>query len=160
MKKIISKSINNKKIIALILLLLLFIIACSVIMLNILIQKENMHNNTENNSLQKEIIMYEFNDKEIEAAQSVVKEYFSTSKSEGIILLSIYFNSKDKLLNVMLKNYSEMFPPERIIILRVNFEVSKEYKENDLNKGIYKDWMMILTRKDKNSPWIIFDQGY
>ncbi|MGI6596214.1 MAG: DUF4829 domain-containing protein [bacterium] len=28
------------------------------------------------------------------------------------------------------------------------------------NEGVYENWSMILIRDDKNSPWLVYDQGY
>ncbi|WP_094551404.1 M56 family metallopeptidase [Petroclostridium xylanilyticum] len=75
-------------------------------------------------------------------------------------LLSIDYDSQDS----MRKNYmpgGKYVEQENIIVFKVSFNV--DYPENETgpwNEGIYKNWSMILIRDNKNSPWLIYDQGY
>jgi len=80
--------------------------------------------------------------------------------TEKRTLLSIDYDSQDS----MRKSYKpggKYVEPENIIVFKVSFNI--DYPDKDTgpwNEGVYENWSMILIRDDKNSPWLIYDQGY
>lgn len=126
----------------------------------------------------------EFTDEEVSSARAVVEKYFKAihDKNDKEILETLHEKRKSKnmvlygyetrtLLSIsydpqdyMRKSYRPNdpdFSPEKIIVFKVSFKV--EYpkgKSGPWEEGIYDNWNMILIRKDTNSPWFIYDQGY
>ncbi|MCX7884129.1 MAG: DUF4829 domain-containing protein [Caloramator sp.] len=126
----------------------------------------------------------EFTDKEVSSARAVVEKYFKAihdkndkeiletlhekRKSKNMVLygnetrtlLSISYDPQDYIRKSYRPNDPD-FSPEKIIVFKVSFKV--EYpkgKSGPWEEGIYDNWNMILIRKDINSPWYIYDQGY
>lgn len=129
----------------------------------------------------------EFTDEEIQAAIKVVEGYFRAikAKDDKAILktLTQIYNRPDVVLygeetrTLISAKYKTDDPmrdsyvnhgrgrlngikKENVIVIKVNFNV--KYPEGiygSYNEGDYTDWNMILVRKDKNSPWLIDDQG-
>ncbi|MFB0918868.1 MAG: M56 family metallopeptidase [Clostridiaceae bacterium] len=127
-----------------------------------------------------------FTKAEIEAAEKVVREYFKGQENrdreavmktmvpfekpenvqfigEGVTkLLSIDFVSDDnfrlgapRILN------GEEVGIENIIVFKVNYNVKlPEDSVEPIKDRDVIGWSMILVRKDKNSPWLIQNQGY
>ncbi len=131
----------------------------------------------------------EFSDKEIHAAAALIEEYFRAVKAkddkailktltpghdgpnvrlygeETRTLISCQFASNDP------KRYSYVWngrgkmngtKVENVIVFKAKFNVKypNGVVSGPYNEGDYSDWSMILVRKDKNSPWLIDDQGY
>jgi len=124
---------------------------------------------------------------EVAAARSVVEEYFRACKekdSQAILkTLTPEYNRPNTVLfgeetKTLLKiDYSPEDPmrewyitsgrgsandirEENVIVFRVSFNI--EYPEGVTgawNEGKNKDWSIILIRDDKDSPWLIDDQG-
>jgi len=75
-------------------------------------------------------------------------------------LLSIDYDSQDSVRKSY-KPGGKYVEPENIIVFKVSFNI--DYPDKDTgpwNEGVYENWSMILIRDDKNSPWLIYDQGY
>jgi len=93
----------------------------------------------------------------MERVKSGNVQLFGTEKRT---LLSIDYDSQDS----MRKSYKpggKYVEPENIIVFKVSFNI--DYPDKDTgpwNEGVYENWSMILIRDDKNSPWLIYDQGY
>jgi hypothetical protein len=75
-------------------------------------------------------------------------------------LLTIDYDSQDS----MRRRYRPINHPitdENIIVFKVSFEIDyPDKKGGSWNEGVYDNWSMILFRDDKESPWLIYDQGY
>ncbi len=75
-------------------------------------------------------------------------------------LLSIDYDSQDSKRKSY-KPGGKYIELENIIVFKVSFNI--DYP-NDIagpwNEDVYDDWSMILIRDSKNSPWLIYDQGY
>lgn len=105
-----------------------------------------------------------FTDEEINEAIEAVKKKFTDF--EGCTLTEIYFDEE--------KNIRETFSylsngrgsvngatEENVIILISSFDVDKNGGDGSFNANeTYSDWMWILIRQDKNSPWVVDDWGY
>ena len=93
----------------------------------------------------------------MERVKSGNVQLFGTEKRT---LLSIDYDSQDS----MRKSYKpggKYVEPENIIVFKVSFNI--DYPDKDTgpwDEGVYENWSMILIRDDKNSPWLIYDQGY
>lgn len=80
--------------------------------------------------------------------------------TEKRTLLTIDYDPQDP----MRRHYPPSNHPitaDDIIVFKVSFNI--EYPLNyqgPWNEGVYENWSMILFRDDKNSPWLIYDQGY
>ncbi len=130
----------------------------------------------------------EFSDTEVEEARKVVYEYFraiAAKEDEDILkvltprynepnvvlygketrqLLSVSYDPNDS----MRENYVESgrgnankTPKDNVIVFKVSFNVKyPKGASGTFNLGEYTNWSMILIRADKNSPWLIDDQGY
>ena len=101
-----------------------------------------------------------FKEEEIESAIKVVKDNFSfpgaelkrvryeESKSEEEIKVFMEYGAgKDKGID-----------PNNVIVIFTDFDITGENPV--LSKGEYKDYNWILVRTDKDSEWVIEDQGY
>jgi hypothetical protein len=125
---------------------------------------------------------------EVAAAQSVVEKYFRAceEKDSRAILktLTSEYNRPNTVLfgeetkTILTIDYSPEDPmrewyitsgrgsvndirEENVIVLRVSFNI--EYPEGVIgawNEGKYEDWSIVLIRNDKDSPWLIDDQGW
>ncbi len=125
---------------------------------------------------------------EVAAAQSVVEEYFRACKEKdsGAILktltpehnrpntflfgeetktlLTIDYNPEDSERQTYITSGRGSFNDireENVIVFRVSFNI--EYPEGVIgawNEGKYENWSIILIRDDKDSPWLIDDQGW
>ncbi|MCL2322717.1 MAG: DUF4829 domain-containing protein [Oscillospiraceae bacterium] len=107
-------------------------------------------------------IMPEFSEDEVIAAKQIVEDYFKDdlSKTQNVrrTLLDIRYDPQDNYRRTY-RPYE--FPPERIIVFKVDFNI--EYLDGNIgawNEGIYKDWSMILVRNNPSSAWKLYDQGY
>ncbi|QCX34141.1 DUF4829 domain-containing protein [Caloramator sp. E03] len=155
---------------------------------NIELLKNAIYNDSLNsgNNYKKYIYLNlpEFTDEEVASARAVVEKYFKAvhDKNDKAILETLHEKRKSK--NMVLYGYETRtllsisydpqdyerksyrpnnpdFAPEKIIVFKVSFKV--EYpkgKSGPWEEGIYDNWNMILIRKDANSPWFIYDQGY
>jgi len=101
--------------------------------------------------------MYPREGRTLERVKSGNVQLFGTEKRT---LLSIDYNSQDS----MRKSYKpggKYVEPENIIVFKVSFNIDYPDKvTGPWNEGVYENWSMILIRDDKNSPWLIYDQGY
>ncbi len=101
-----------------------------------------------------------FSEEEIDSAIKVVKDNFSfpgaelkrvcyeESKSEEEIKVFMEYGAgKDKGID-----------PNNVIVIFTDFDITGENPV--LSKGEYKDYNWILVRTDKDSEWVIEDQGY
>lgn len=125
---------------------------------------------------------------EVAAAQSVVEEYFRAcveKDSQAILktltpehnrpntvlfeeetktLLTIDYDPEDPMRQVYIttgRGSSNGVREENVIVFRVSFNI--DYPEGVTgvwNEGKYEDWSIILIRDDKDSPWLIDDQGF
>lgn len=154
---------------------------------NIELLKNAIYNSSNSNNNFKKYSFYnlpEFTDEEVSSARAVVEKYFKAihDKNDKEILETLHEKRKSKnmvlygyetrtLLSIsydpqdyMRKSYRPNdpdFSPEKLIVFKVSFKV--EYpkgKSGPWEEGIYDNWNMILIRKDTNSPWFIYDQGY
>lgn len=130
----------------------------------------------------------EFTNQEVAAARSVVEEYFRAVKakdSKAILktltpqhnspnvvlfgeetrtLLTVDYNPEDPMRQSYITNGRGSvngIKKENVIVFKVSFNV--EYPKGmtgSFNEGEYKNWSVILIRDDKESPWLIDDQGY
>lgn len=130
----------------------------------------------------------EFTNQEIEAARSVVEEYFHAVKekdSQAILktltpvynhpsvvlygeevrtLLTGEYNPEDPMRQSYItsgRGRANGIKKENVIVFKVSFNV--EYPNGvtgAFNEGEYKNWSVILIRNGKESPWFIDDQGY
>ncbi len=130
----------------------------------------------------------EFTEAEVASAQAVVEEYFraGAAKDDKAILRTLtpehnqpnvvlYGEESRTLLSVKYTPYDSMREAyitngggrkngtkiENVIVFKVSFNI--KYPKGELgpfNEGDYNNWSMILVRKDKDSPWLIADQGY
>ncbi|OPZ84049.1 MAG: Regulatory protein BlaR1 [Firmicutes bacterium ADurb.Bin419] len=130
----------------------------------------------------------EFTNQEVTAARSVVEEYFRAVKakdSKAILktltpvhndakvvlygeetrtLLTIDYNPEDPMRQSYITNGRgsvNSVKKENVIVFKVSFNV--EYPKGisgAFNEGEYANWSVILIREDKDSPWLIDDQGY
>ena len=101
-----------------------------------------------------------FSEEEIESAIKVVKDNFSfpgaelkrvrydEAKSEEAIK-PFMENGKGKDMGIDSQN---------VIVIFTDFDITGENPV--LSKGEYKDYNWILVRTDKDSEWVIEDQGY
>jgi len=93
----------------------------------------------------------------MERVKSGNVQLFGTEKRT---LLSIDYDSQDSMRKSH-KPGGKYVEPENIIVFKVSFNI--DYPDKDTgpwNEGVYENWSMILIRDDKNSPWLIYDQGY
>jgi hypothetical protein len=125
---------------------------------------------------------------EVAAAQSVVEEYFRACEvkdSQAILktltpqhnspnielfgeetktLLTIDYKPEDPMRQWYITSGNGSVNDvreENVIVFRVSFNI--EYPEGVIgawNEGKYEDWSIILIRDDKDSPWLIDDQGF
>ncbi|KNY29930.1 M56 family metallopeptidase [Pseudobacteroides cellulosolvens] len=131
----------------------------------------------------------EFSNEEIMAASAVIEEYFRAVKAkdekailktltprysgpnvrlygdETVTLISSQGNSDDPMRYSYVQNGRGKINGtnvENVIVFKVKYNVHypKGVVTGPLNEGDYSDWNVILVRKDKNSPWLIDDQGY
>ena len=124
---------------------------------------------------------------EVAAAQSVVEEYFRACEekdSQAILktltpalnrpntvlfgeetktLLKIDYNPEDPMRQWYITSGRGSFndiKEENVIVFRVSFNIKyPEGVTGAWNEGKYEDWSIILIRDDKDSPWLIDDQG-
>lgn len=105
-----------------------------------------------------------FTDGEINAAIEAVKNKFADF--EGCTLTKLYFDvdKNDKETISYLTNGRDSVngaTEDNVLILMSEFDVGKSGGDGSLNAGeTYSDWMWILIRQDKNSPWVVDDWGY
>jgi len=132
----------------------------------------------------------EFAEAEVAAARAVVEEYYRAvaAKDAEAILATLYPREHRTLENVksghvqlygtenrtlltidydsqdpMRRRYRPIHPitADNIIVFKVSFNIEYPLKDGGpWNEGVYENWSMILIRDDKNSPWLIYDQGY
>jgi beta-lactamase regulating signal transducer with metallopeptidase domain len=132
----------------------------------------------------------EFAEAEVAAARAVVEEYYRAvaAKDAEAILATLYPREHRTLENVksghvqlygtenrtlltidydsqdpMRRHYRPIHPitADNIIVFKVSFNIEYPLKDGGpWNEGVYENWSMILIRDDKNSPWLIYDQGY
>lgn len=129
-----------------------------------------------------------FTDSEVAAALDVVSEYYRVlmAKDDKAILktltpkynkpnvvlygneirtlLSVTYNPEDSMRESYVKygngsvNGTEL---DNVIVFRVSFNIAyPQGLAGAFEEGDYTDWSMILIREDKDSPWLIDDQGY
>lgn len=129
-----------------------------------------------------------FTEDEVTAAREVVEEYFRAvhEKDDEAILktLTPMYNHPNVVLygeeartltsidykedDTMRKSYVESgrgrinkTKPEDVIVFRVSFHVKyPKGVSGSFNEGDYTNWSVILVREDKESSWLIDDQGY
>ena len=130
-----------------------------------------------------------FTDDEVDAARAVVEQYWQAQidrnddalwetqtreKTANDVMLSsvdiaiknvfISYYSQDKMRNDYIKygrGQVNGTTIENVIVFKVDFEVEHTGQNTGAwNKGQYANWNMILIRDDKNSAWLIDDQGY
>ncbi len=105
-----------------------------------------------------------FSDEEINKAISAVKRKFRIF--EGCTLTELYFdeekNSTETLSYLSSGRGSENgATEENVIILMSSFEVDGSGGDGSFNANeTYSNWMWILIRQNKSSPWIVDDWGY
>jgi hypothetical protein len=93
----------------------------------------------------------------MERVKSGNVQLFGTEKRT---LLSIDYDSQDSVRKSY-KPGGKYVEPENIIVFKVSFHIDYPDKvTGPWNEGVYENWSMILIRDDKNSPWLIYDQGY
>lgn len=130
----------------------------------------------------------DFTKQEVAAARAVVEENFRAVKAkdskailktltprhnapnvilygeETITLLTVDYNPEDPMRQSYITNGRgsvKGIKKENVIVFKVSFNV--EYPKGatgPFNEGKYKNWSVILVRDDKDSPWLIDDQGY
>jgi len=130
----------------------------------------------------------EFTKQEVAAARAVVEDYFRAVKAkdskailktltpqhnspnvvlfgdETSTLLSVDYNPEDPMRQLYITNGRgrvNSIKKENVIVFKVSFNI--EYPKGitgSFNEGEYKNWSVILIRDDKDSPWLIDDQGY
>lgn len=129
-----------------------------------------------------------FTEDEVTAARGVVEEYFRAiqEKDDEAILktLTPMYNHPNVVLygeetrtltsvdykedDTMRKSYVESgrgrinkTKPEDVMVFRVSFHVKyPKGVSGSFNEGDYTNWSVILVREDKESSWLIDDQGY
>lgn len=129
-----------------------------------------------------------FTDEEVASARAVVEEYFRAvaAKDDAAILKTLtpvhhhpnevlYGDETCTLLSIDydeadLNRYSYLESGrgrvngtelENVIVFKVNFNVDyPQGIQGSFNQGNYTNWNMILIRDNRNSPWLIDDQGY
>lgn len=80
--------------------------------------------------------------------------------TEKRTLLTIDYDSQDPMRRVY-RPSNHLITADNIIVFRVSFNIEYPLKDGGpWNEGVYDNWSMILIRDDKNSPWLIYDQGY
>ncbi len=134
--------------------------------------------------------LVDFSDEEVEAARSVVYEYFRATAAkdrEAILktftpeynrpntvlygeetrtLLSVDYDPDDPMrlsyVRYGMRGSINGTQKVNVIVFRVRFNVEypKGATPGSFSEGEYSGWNIILVRKDKNSPWLIDDQGY
>lgn len=130
----------------------------------------------------------EFSDTEVEEARKVVYEYFraiAAKEDEDILkvltprynepnvvlygkenrqLLSVSYDPNDSMRENYVKSgrgNENKTPKDNVIVFKVSFNIKyPKGASGAFNLGEYANWSMILIRADKNSPWLIDDQGY
>lgn len=132
----------------------------------------------------------EFPDQDITAARAVVREYFRAVEArdkDAIIktmtdrnagpnvvyfgdetrtLLDIRYDSQDRVraqyVQPGMAGYENGTSIDNVIVFRVSFDVQlpSGSESSPFDEGVYKDWNIILVRKDASHPWLIDDQGY
>jgi hypothetical protein len=130
----------------------------------------------------------EFTEEEVASARAVVEEYFRAvaAKDDEAVLktLTLVYNHpnvilyQDEIRTLLSADFNESDPMrkgyiengrgsvngtaiENVIVFKVNFSVNiPKGGQSAFSEGNYTNWSMILIREDKNSPWLIDDQGY
>lgn len=123
---------------------------------------------------------------EIESAEKVVREYFKALENrdkEAVMKTMVPFEKPEnvqfigegvtKLLNIYFisdDNFRSGSPRlldgqevgiENIIVFKVDKNIKlPEDSVEPVKDRDFRGWSIILVRKDKNSPWLIKDQGY
>lgn len=109
---------------------------------------------------------FEANNNKDKKTLSEIWQYYNNRKDEAPIydiefnLLSISYDPFDYRRESYVQDHKEI-PSKNLLIFRTNYNV-KITGSNDGGwdgKARY-DYMFILIRKDKNSPWMIYDMGY
>ncbi len=129
--------------------------------------------------------MPELTEEEVAAAYAVVEEYYravAAKDAEAILatmyprenrennirgnvslkrtLLTIDYDSQDSMRRSY-KPGGKAIAAENIIVFKVSFKIEYPLKDGGpWKEDIYNNWSMILIRDNKNSPWLIYDQGY
>lgn len=101
-----------------------------------------------------------FSEEEIDSAIKVVKDNFSFPGAE--LKRVRYEESKsEEEIKVFMENGAgkdKDIDPNNVIVIFTDFDITGENPV--LSKGEYKDYNWILVRTDKDSEWVIEDQGY
>ena len=99
-----------------------------------------------------------FNEEEIESAIKVVKDNFSFPGSELKRVRYEESKSEEAIKGFMENGKDKGIDPNNVIVIFTDFDITGENPV--LSKGEYKDYNWILVRDDKDSEWVIEDQGY
>ncbi len=105
-----------------------------------------------------------FSDKEINEAISAVKKKFRYFK--GCTLTELYFDEEKnntETLSYLSSGRGSVngVKEENVIILMSSFKVDESGGDGSFNSNeTYSNWMWILIRQNKSSPWIVDDWGY
>lgn len=101
-----------------------------------------------------------FNEEEIESAIKVVKDNFSFPGSELKRVRYEESKSEEAIKGFMEngKGKDTDIDPQNVIVIFTDFDITGENPV--LSKGEYKNYSWTLVRADKDSEWVIEDQGY
>lgn len=97
-----------------------------------------------------------YGEEEIKSAVECVKEEFKSRKN-NIGLLSVLFDEEKS--GEFLEDYhaTKEYGKENMIVIFCDMTV---YDGEGLSRGTYRDWAMILARKNSSSQWELLDEGY
>jgi hypothetical protein len=132
----------------------------------------------------------EIAEEDVNAARSVVTDYFHAveAKDKAAVIKTMtdrnigpsvsYFGDETrKLLDILydsqdivraqyvqpgMAGYKNGATIGNVIVFKVSFEVTlpSGSEASPYDEGVYKNWNIILVRKDSSQPWLIDDQGY
>ncbi|HHU69575.1 MAG TPA: DUF4829 domain-containing protein [Thermoanaerobacterales bacterium] len=103
-----------------------------------------------------------FNEEEINNAIKIVKDNFAFPAST---LTKIWYDEEESDRNIKFylengKGEGTGVKPEDIIVLLSNFDVDDSEDNPVLSPGSYENYQWLLIRDNKDSEWMIDDQGY
>jgi len=138
--------------------------------------KENVPFTNQEINDAKEVVLNYFkatNENDIESYNQCVVRTLKEDKGEDIYaganreLKKINLNSNpDRRENISLYNTNgkELVSPENVIVFEVDFDLSFESKEAELNysmpPGAVENYLYILVRDSQKGPWMINGWGY
>lgn len=101
-----------------------------------------------------------FSTEELDQGVETVISYFNHNWS-GATLKSIHFDNawyQNELSNNENTSYSHI-PKENVLIFLTDFKTGRKTDGSVSPHTEISSWQIILTRKTKNSPWQVIDQG-